>query len=435
MGALVFTVAAEIDPDITITPKGYGSFEVGQIGKGYFKKAGANTASISHIWQQRAFGNVEMDVSYKDFLAIEIIGEGMIAFSSPQVGSKYPTTTQPRHYFYIKSSNASLSLGNKEFLGFGLQAGLFPYKYNSDVRNLGEYLFRSIPYPLIIYADFDYPQANLAGLRFTIEGFNNLFSNDLLLHSEIIGFPTQNWSISDIAEINIFNMASIGGGVNFHHLLNVYQGKNIPGSSEGYYYDLNGFPGDSVLDKHRGTKVMARAAVDVKNVAARIFNQGEPLPYFNRNDARIYGEIDIIGLKNYDDRYGYGDISDRTFYTFGFNFPGLFIFDLINFEFEFCKNTSAFSDEQFYGGTFPNWSNVTAIRDENNIDTLKREPWRWSIYLKKSFFKDHLALTAQFARDHKKVNFHYFEKSEMSFIEALPTKKDWWWVFKTEFKF
>jgi hypothetical protein len=67
--------------------------------------------------------------------------------------------------------------------------------------------------------------------------------------------------------------------------------------------------------------------------------------------------------------------------------------------------------------------------------TVKRSPWRWSVYLKKSFLDEHVSFIAQVARDHKKINFYYFELAYMSFMESLQAKKDWWWSLKTEFKF
>ena len=422
-------VLEEPDEDLTVSPKGYGALEVGQIARGYYKQGPNPNISIRHVWQQRAFGNIGFDVRYKDILTIDIVGEGMMAFSSPQVGDA-PTTTQPRHFFYIKSSNASINLGDPEFLNFDIQAGLFQYKYNPDVRNLGEYLFRSNPYPLLIYSSFDYAMADMAGLRLNINGFNNLFSSDFLFHSELVAFPTQNFSFSVIPEFNLFNIASVGGGLNLHHFFNVYQGKYMPSAYEAYYYRQSGIPADSSMDHHRAVKVMGRLAFSPLDLVAHL-RGGNPLPFFNKNDAHIYGEIDIIGTKDYE---RYDDIADRTIYSFGVNIPGLMVFDLINLEFEYCTNKSPYSDELFYSSTFPIWSAPIMGVDENG-DTLQRAPWRWSVYLKKSFLKDHVALIAQFARDHKKLQFYYFDKSKMSFREALVTTKDWWWVFKTEFKF
>ncbi|MBN1578088.1 MAG: hypothetical protein JW913_16120 [Chitinispirillaceae bacterium] len=439
-GALLFARAADVadERNIVVSPKGYGAVEIGQIGHGHYKQGDAiYNQSISHIWQQRALANIGFDVKYREILTIEIIGEGMMAFSTPQLGLE-PTTLQPRHFFYIKSSNAKISLGKPSFLSGEIQVGYFPYKYNSDVRNLGEYLFRSNPYPLVVYADFDYPQANLLGLRLNFQGFDKLFSDDLLLHSELITLPSQNWSISDIAEVNLFKVGTIGLGASLHHFLNVYQGKYMPTTFEEYYYpenlseDEQKAYSDTVLNNHKAIKLMGRASLDLKQLISVVFMGGNPLPLFNRNDLRIYGEIDMLGLDTFP--VYYTDRANQMIYSFGVNLPGLFVLDFLNVEFEYCKNRTEFSDERFFGDQRPMWEPPRKFIDEQG-DTVSRAPWRWSVYCKKSFFKDHLSLVAQFARDHKKINFYYFQRKWMSFRETLPTKEDWWWTFKTEFKF
>ena len=162
-----------------------------------------------------------------------------------------------------------------------------------------------------------------------------------------------------------------------------------------------------------------------------------PLDIFGKNDLKLYAEIDAIGLKDYPYRdsangIGYDDLNERVFYVFGFNFPGFKAFDLINTEFEFCANKSAFSDEKIYGSEK---ANLFPVPLSSSTTKYNRALWRWSVYVKKAFFDDHFSIIAQAARDHKKVNFYYWDKSYMSFMEALPTVNDWWWTFKTEFKF
>ncbi|MCX7726785.1 MAG: hypothetical protein N2053_08035 [Chitinispirillaceae bacterium] len=424
--------------DITVKQHAYGSIELGQIARGHYKQGvGDFNRVISKIWQQRAFANIGLNAFYKDMLALEFVGEGMVAFSTPQLGPD-PITLQPRHSFYIKSSNAKINIGDPSFLSGLIQVGYFPFKYNREVKNLGEYLFRSMPYPVIIYADFDYPMANLLGARINFNGFNKLFSNDFLIHSELITIPVQNWSISDIAEVNLFNNAfNLGAGVSLYHWLNVYQGEYMERTLEKYYYPEN-LPdnisktySDTMLDNHKAIKLMFKTMIDPKVIIEKALRGGSTLPYFNRNDLKLYAEIDIIGLKNYP--IYYEKIEDRIFYTLGFNLPGFFVMDLINIEVEYCTNQSAFSDE-FFTVDRPSWEPVFIGFDENG-DTLRRSPIRWSVYLKKSLFNEHLSFILQLARDHKKINFYYFKKEAMSFRETLPHEKDWWWVFKTEFKF
>lgn len=417
------------DDDITITPKGYGSFEVGQIGHGYFRKELDQFAEeIHHIWQQRCFTNLGFSVQYKEHLTLDFVGEGLLAFSTPQKGL-YPTTMQPRTFFYIKSSNALLTFGNEESFQYGVQAGYFPYKYNKDVRNLGEYLFRTLPYPLVFFNDFDYAEATLLGLRFNVTLFNRMISNDVILNSETIGHPVQNYSLSDVFDFNFRDVVSIGGGLSFYQCFSVYQGKNIGGSVDRYYY-LKNVPQEEIetlgLDtaiEWSAVKIMGRVNFDPK----KFFS----FDILGENDLKLYYEINQIGTKNFEGIYD--KASDRLVQSFGFNLPGLKYVDLINVEFEYCTNNTDMSDALFYTD-YPTLRPVP-MSSVSGDEKLKRSPWRWSVYVKKTLFNEHFNITAQVARDHKKLNFYYFERAFMSFGETLPTCKDWWWALKTEYKF
>jgi hypothetical protein len=104
---------------------------------------------------------------------------------------------------------------------------------------------------------------------------------------------------------------------------------------------------------------------------------------------------------------------------------------------EYCPNKSAFSDGCFYGTPDLSIVNILPLDSFTTAGSynVKRSPWRWSVYLRKSVIDGHVSFIAQCARDHKKINFYYFERQYMSFIESLQAKKDWWWSLKTEFKF
>lgn len=433
---MVSGVAAAVDEEMEITPHAYGSFEFGQIGHGYYHQPGPDIASeISHVTQQRTFGNLGFKARYNDNLEIELIGEGMMAFSYPQDGN-LPTTMQPRNFYYIKSSNATIHLQIPELAALNFQVGLFPYKYNQDVSNLGEYLFRSIPYPIVIFADFDYPKADLLGIRTNQVLFDSLIVNDLILHSEIITHPVQNWSLSDVVEINIAKMLSIGGGISLYHCFSAYQGRNADGSLERM---LNP---DGLSDEEKQelgikdsvpfstTKLMGRAALDTREVLNQLALFPEIL---GASNLRLYGELDILGL---DKVTGYDDIGDRMIWSFGANIRLFNIIDQFNVEFEYCANGTAYSDSRYFTDK-PLLRPDSLPPDPNSLNSerLTRAKLRWSYYLKKSFFNEHFSIIAQVARDHKKMNFYYFEKSKMTFEETLPTKKDWWWVLKTEYKF
>jgi hypothetical protein len=365
----------------------------------------------------------------------------MIAFSTPQEGNE-PQTMQSRTSFYINSAFAAytFNLNNEPFVK--LQLGYFPYKYNQDVRNLGEYLFRTNTYPLVVYSDFDYPQVNLLGFRANVKLFKDMLENDLILNSELLGIPVQDWTISDIVSANFKGIVSVGAGISLCHFFSVYQGVYPSGWTDPYYYPNNLDPNikkffmlrngnDSALFDWKAVKTMARIAIDPKKAFPAA---GVELPaIFGENDLKIYGECDIIGLKNYPQYYT--KLEDRMLTSFGINFPGFKILDVVNLEMEYCHNNSAFSDANYFGNNQLGASAVQPLDTTSPYYKINREPWRFSVYVKKSILDGRVSFIGQVARDHKKINFYYFQKQYMSFIETLPTKSDWWWTFKTEFSF
>jgi hypothetical protein len=475
---LAFSLFANIEAnneDIVATPTASGGIEVGQVVQGYYKCPATAPQYLSHIWQQRACAAFGYDAIIKKRLEINITGGGLIAFSTPQISPDAPTL-QSRPVFYINSAYAAYPFGNADAFFCKVQAGYFPYKYNPDVRNLGEYLFRTNSYPLLVYADFDNPQVNMMGVRVNVQAFGKLLSNDLLLHSELLGMPVQDWSIADIVSLNLFDVFTIGGGLDFTHLLNVYQGTGyLHQWMEYYYYPQRVDPGDiapfivrdtvvngpdTVINSDtldwKATKLMMRFAFDPKRFL--------PPGIFGENDLKLYGEADIIGLKNYFQYDEFKNRNMRTLWTFGFNFPeikcikhlpgisslsgsrvfnfliDLINIDLVNLEMEYCADTaSAFSDEGLYPngvGIAPNLRPpLLSVINGNYGMNIKRNPWRWSLYLKKTVLDGHVNFIAQFARDHRKINFNYWDIKYMSFMETLPSNRDWWWTFKTEFKF
>ena len=422
------------DDNITLTPIGYGSLEVGQIVNGYFKQpATLTTNKIDHIWQQRALSLFGYKAQIQEHLEIQLSGGGLLAYSTPQIGT-HPTTLQTHQFFFIQNAFAKCSFNIMDNLSAQLQLGYFPYKYNPDARNLGEYLFRTNTYPLIVYSDFDYPQADLLGVRANVTLFDRLLSNDLLLHSEVHGVPVQLWSVSDIVASHLFDIVNLSAGISFAHYLDVYQGngylttwadrfygnpEKLDPQNKVYYIDTyNGT--DTSYFSWKAIKAMFRFSFDPKKFI--------PMDIFGKNDLKLYAEGDIIGIKNYVKYYRH--IEDRTLATAGFNFPGFNIIDCIAIEGEYCANKIyAYSDERYYSLT------PVPLPIRYSDINLSRNPWRWSVYIKKSLFNEHVSIIAQAARDHKKINFHYFDRANMSFIETLPDGDNWWWTFKTEFKF
>jgi hypothetical protein len=494
----LFTAAQAADSDdVVITPTAYGAMVAGQINHGYYYRSTLTYPQpIAHVWQQWANCKVGFNALIKNRLTINLIGEGLMAFSTPQI-ARWPQTMQTRQFFYIKSAYVSYPFGNIESPFLTLQAGYFQYKYNPDARNLGECMLRSNAYPLVIYSQFDYPIADLFGFRANVRlpGLlhkDDLLENDLILHSELLGVPVQDWSLSDIFSYSpLTGVATVSAGVSFSRYFSVYQGiyptvttdpyfypNNLPYAEKQNFYIRDTFPfTDSALFDWKAIKLMGRLSFDPKKYI--------PLDWFGKEDLKLYMESDLIGLKNYP--LFYAQRKDRMLTMIGFNWPThpllsfsiipgiaayslykkeinspatcmaawagiasgigmyelekylkkLFRFDVLTIELEYCHNKSAFSDANLYGAPELDVGNVVPVDSFTTAGNynLKRSPWRWSLYIKKSLLNNHVSFIAQCARDHTKINFYYFEREYMSFIEPQQTSRDWWWSLKTEFKF
>ncbi len=428
------TAAKSAASNVVYTPIGYGGMEVGQIASGYHRYPGQSIIPIGHVWHQRAYSILGYKALFDDRLEINISGGGLIAYSTPQLGTD-PQTMQTRNSFFFKTAYAAYSFGGSENISFKAQLGYFPYKYNPDVRNLGEYLFRSNAYPLLVYSDFDYPQADMLGARvnFRLKTPDDvlLFQNDVMLHSDLYTVPVQDWSLSDVISARLYGSVSVGFGASFTNLFSVYQGQYGTDWAENNYYAQSSTPimlrsldrTDSAVFDWKSVKIMGRLAFDPKKFI--------PLTIFGKNDLILYSEADIIGLKKYPQ---YDNLADRIFYTVGFNIPGFKVLDVVNGEIEYCSDTSAFSDEGLFPGTGTPNLYPSAINAASTL-RVKRSPLRLSAYIKKSILKGRVSFIAQCARDHKKINFYYYLRSKMSFMETLPATDNWWWVFKTEFTF
>ena len=299
-------IQAADSSDVVITQSAYGEFEAGQIMHGYYYRANLTDAQpIAHVWQQQAYGYLTLNALVKQRLNINLTAEGLMAFSSPQIAT-WPQTLQTRQFFNVKWAYASYPFGNIESPYLTLQAGLFPYKYNPDARNLGEYLFRSNAYPLVIYSNFDYPLADIFGLRLNVHRSNLLLkndelNNDLLFHSELLGVPVQDWSLSDVISYTM-PWVTVGAGISFSRYFSVYQGLYPSATTDGYFYPdnlpeaekLNFYVRntdgtDSVLFDWKSIKLMGRMSCDLKKFIAS--------DKFGKEDLKVYVESTLLGLK------------------------------------------------------------------------------------------------------------------------------------------
>jgi hypothetical protein len=411
---------------------GYASFQAGEVEKGY-----GIVGNLDHYWLEEGLAGLMADAAINDHFRVLAAIEGEMDFSfsvaAGTVDMNRPTMF-PRTNLTIKHAEGIYSFGDPELPFLQLEGGLFPYKYNPDARNLGEYLFRSFTYPQCLLNVFDRPYADLAGLRIGNQ-IGTIFHEDLLLTSEIHNYPLMDFSLSYVATLNIAKFLEVGAGIDFDRLFPVHgnettpKGYNSPGTFDDEYYTASG---DSGYYSFSGTKVMGRLSFDPK-----VFL---PEGVFSKEDLKIYSELSILGLKNYDvdttrSKAYFTNLSQRMPIMVGFNFPvygpvlksalGFKLLDLLAIELEYWQNPYPNS----YRATYDDYVPLPYATAGVTNDNLK-----WSFYAKRDWGNNFSAII-QVAHDHLIPESFSYVQGNSDRTDVLLSHGDWWWVAKTQFNF
>jgi hypothetical protein len=256
---------------------------------------------------------------------------------------------------------------------------------------------------------------------------------DLMYSMETTVPPFYNGSISYLADCKVKNFIDIGAGVSFANLLSVDDNATTPKN-----VDKNRFikaNGDTGYYTFQGTKLMAKLCIDLKSVI--------PLSIFGAEDLKIYGEAAILGLENYPRNdtintlnpsisqgkniWGYDTLANKIPIMFGFNFPCFKLLDVLALEFEWygCPYPNSYKNRLGPGAdySYP----VPDFSKRSNIN-YNADNWKWSLYMKRTFFNDHFGVVLQFARDHIRNETLVDEAND--YEEAFSLNNQWWWMMK-----
>ncbi len=463
----------------------------GQIYRGLVEEKieGGKVDTLNHKWLQSCAMVLGDSVSKGDRLSMVVDLVGVLHYSlyiDEQNALGTGDTHFPNWAFFINRAFATYILGNPETKPFTLTFGVFHYKYNPDVNNLGEYLFRSMPYPNFISAPFDAPFAQLLGLKFSSLLLGGNLRQDIILSSECAIFPLGDFSLAYVAGLKIGPLLDIGVGGQACRVLPVFNRDYLNDlSTDGRYYYAS--PEDAAADKKtyytfKGIKLMGRINVHPLASAPEI-----KVPVigtlFGKQDLTLYAEANVLGLKNYpiyttgvQEEY-YNKLSERIPITFGINAPTNPVFaygiiptatfllakdksmlkdmnnrlfwsggsvaataatllvqdmlglnvrpDVLSFEFEYWSNRYPNSNTNGYGWLIPipDWNFTDPMSDHNR--------WRWSVFSTKQigdFF-----VKFQVAQDHMiayvPMNHRFNPK------DNLGAAGNWWWTLKTGYSF
>lgn len=414
--------------DVRFSIKGDGWFYFGQVYRGTGIE---DVDQVDKIWTESALGCLSLEAQLHDKLKLVLSVEASMKFSW-ELKKTYSQSKIAQPLVWLGETYGLYTVGN-DLIQFEACAGHFAYKYNPDVRNLGEYLFRSATYPAYIITEFDYPKAKLLGLRLGLKLPDIGLSCDALLTSETVFYPAMDWSISSLIDYNVANLnfLSIGAGVSFAHLFSVYpdDGSTL-GSFTTPRYENTKFideNGDTSYYSFRGAKLMARFSFDPLTLIKKRSS------LFGKNDLKIYGEFLLIGVKSYPDttlikKYNpsYSNWKEKAPVTFGINIPTFSTLDVFSVEME------------YFGSKYYNDYRQIYVLDGMPLSPamntgIKESKWKWSVYLKKSFYGERCAITTQVARDHMRLFSILYDLANHR--EMLVQAGDWWWATKLSFNF
>jgi len=472
IAAMGFSFGKDSKIDINL----FGSAEI-QAGKYKNFKYLPDGYELTNKWMQDNILTMGLRTRINDRLSGDVSLKAWLYFN-PFPDSLMQNTRQdmnaPTIDFYMMSARMKLRLSrNPEDSVFNLEIGLFPFKYNQDVRNLGEYLFRTGCYPGYIYSEgFDLAGTQLSGIHLRNNLLNGVMKNDLFFTSELYLYPAKDFSLTFLTDITPVpnRVINFGFGLQLFRFLSVDNAYTTPTKYEhvkdagtpeekmapNWYMTSSG---DTAYYTFAGTKIMARLAFDPKPLF------GSP-DIFGPEDLKLYSEAIILGVKNYpacldsnnyysrpNNEFGYDKLMQKMPIMIGFNFPAFKLLDVLSLEVEYYgkkyvnrvpiyANSSNMLrlplpyDPRINQG-YPYGDSLT-LRPEASGEYSKETymsgaaQWKWSIYAKKTLF-DRFNITLQFARDHTLIKTGLAQN--VDFEEIFIKGKQWYWMLKFGYSF
>jgi hypothetical protein len=444
----------------TVTYKGAGWIQFGRIEHSSDTLSGPAETNFNKNWIQNTGGQIsaagKISENWEGGLGLGAIqvsnSRGSLTGAHTWSNSWNPFVTEAR-VTYTKNFDPEAGSSSPAHK-LQVTLGSFPYVYNADVKNFGMYLTRGQVYPGTIFSGFEtkhvQPTAATqvgAMVRYQSGGFKN----DVLLNSETETKPYFDLSLANIASYQVTPWLEIGGGVNFYRFLpqnaevtspgkgceQDYSASNLSDGNDLCYIMVSGTTTvpdsinggldtipkvDTITGSMSGTKLMGRFRLDPKLLLGWSGIGGLA---FGKQDLVLYGEVALIGLKNYP-KY-YEDRLQRMPVMIGLNLPAFGLLD------KFCLEV------EYYGSkNFPDYAKA-----ETNASWVPRSPgtnpdnsrndWKWSLYGSRVLM-GHLRIAGQVANDHLFVPSPP-AASDPDWAEALTTPKDWYWMLKLAYFF
>lgn len=407
---------------------------------------------------------------------------------------------------YMEEAKTVYTLGDLQNPSMKVGMGYMVYKENPDARIFGDYLFRSMIYPSVLFTKFNYPQTNIFGLHLE----NNLgknFSHNLFALGETEHYPFFDLSLAYTAQYSLNNLVEVGAGVNFRSVVPIRPSLTTPKGGEGEgvadnTYKTVPFVNEVAVQAVDGTGNPITRYIRVVKVAGQdsalvytattpfdtanlpppqkvratgagisgltggpLDNAGlgvmtpdggrgelypelvtaggtntqysfkgtiltgrlaiNPLGFMEtnplgRNALKVYGEIAVLGWKNYPGFYE--DRSQRMPRMFGINLPTFDYLDFLTAEVEYFPNLQLPGFELRYRRNVPQpgVNKAGGLLALENAERQKEDDWKWGLAAKKSFRG--IMFVAQAGQDHSK----WRDKNDRAVMDNLTRPAHWY---------
>jgi hypothetical protein len=326
--------------------------------------------------------------------------------------------------------------GNRDTLMTEL--GLFPFKYNPQAQDLGEYLFRSGTYPGTLYSGFEVSdKIRLCGahLSYTWNKFGRI-RQDLFFTNELEQYPLHDFNLAYLATYSPGRPLEIGAGICFAHLLTLDERRTTPWNDTvtfpksrrpaptiyRWIASVDTVTYDTVPYTFRGIKTVARITLDP------IWFLRSPGSLFGKEECKIYGEGAILGVKDY--AVWYEHITERMPAMFGIVVPTFKLFDVLSVEAEYCASPYLNTPYFVWTQRSPIPFTSTGISDLDTWQRRDNNHWKWSVYGSRKI-NAKLRLSAQVASDHlSEMQYTGPVPSYVGYREVVPRTQDWYYMLR-----
>ena len=364
---------------------------------------------------------------------------------------------------------------------FTLKYGYFSYKYNDAAKNLGEYLFRSEAYPVVLntggWSWLNSAAHPAVGVQARWKMLDGALTHDFLLLMEYFNAPIYDISPAYVAKWKPVEALTFGAGVSLHRFITPVKGARKLLTQNYKYYDESLFSQEeggkyrltvgehsiltSLEDKNTNTflvedvkdelieninnaadsatidsagKVALMAAIGseqsgyIKDVSFSL-STVRPVAFFHLNIAKlmnlnpemglfdVYGEVSVLGTKNYP--IFYRKVSERTPVMLGLSLP-TYLLDHLSLEVEYLKNPVA----QSLWSTFDE-TNLTPDPDFR-YQNFSSDDFKWSLHGSKNLGKT-FSIYAQVANDHLRLKDNFAIPNKISLTNR---QKHWYWLVR-----